>query len=103
MNTESFFRRLVWCYPLRSLPTLFVILGREQIGRRGDMDWLKRLFDTGGDHPLAGGQPFQPQTDAATQPEPVTRRVLAITHNPTLPSLGGRTVREHFRWNDSKQ
>jgi hypothetical protein len=71
------------------------------------VDWLRRLFapdDT--PHPLAGGalpSRFGPEADPAALPEPVSRRVLAITHNPTLPPVGGQTVREYFRWNDPRQ
>ena len=66
---------------------------------------LRRLFG-GSDrpHPLdpVDLKPdFGPESDPVTLPEPVTRRVLTITHNPVLKRQRAKTVREHFGWNDS--
>lgn len=36
-------------------------------------------------------------------PQPITRKVLVITHNPILHSQGGRTLKEHFHWQDPHQ
>jgi hypothetical protein len=72
---------------------------------------FKRVFDLlvgdSAQHPLMGGGPdatvaYGPDADPASQPEPVKRRVLAITHDPVLPSKGGRSVREDFGWNHSE-
>ncbi len=37
------------------------------------------------------------------QPEPVTRKVLAITYNPEVPSEGGRKLAEVMEWNHPDQ
>jgi hypothetical protein len=68
-------------------------------------DFLRRLFGgTDRPHPLERGDfapDFGPEADPATLPTPVTRKVLMITHNPVLRTQRGKTVREHFGWNDS--
>ncbi len=33
-------------------------------------------------------------------PQPITRKVLVITHNPILKTQGGRTLKEYFNWQD---
>jgi hypothetical protein len=73
-------------------------------------DFFRKLVDSltssGKEHPLSRGHntnPFPvgaPQTDPAALPDPITRKVLMITHNPILKTQGGRTLKEHFRWND---
>ncbi|MBL8155751.1 MAG: hypothetical protein JNM70_16325 [Anaerolineae bacterium] len=63
---------------------------------------LRWLRGTGA-HPLEAGR-------AAAQPTPmaqpgaatVSPRVLMITHDPVLRSQGGKTVKQHFGWNDSE-
>ena len=45
---------------------------------------------------------YGPETDASRLPEPIHRKVLAITHNPVLKSEGNKTVKEYFNWNDSE-
>lgn len=72
------------------------------------MEWLRQLLRTLTEsdrpHPLAqsgySSLPDIEPPDPATLPEPVSRRVLAITHNPVLVTQGKRTVKEHFGWND---
>lgn len=63
---------------------------------------LGSLLSSSGPHPLDGPAlaPVPRDAGVAERPMPVTRRVLMITHNPRLPSQGGRTLKEHFRWND---
>ena len=76
------------------------------------MDIFKHLRDyvkqTDAEHPLnrAAHRPlpnYGPDADPGQQPEPIHRKVLAITHNPILRSVGNRTVREHFGWNNPVQ
>jgi hypothetical protein len=55
------------------------------------------LFD--GSHPL-DGQSFEPAPGDYALPAPIHRKVMMITHNPTLRSKGGITIKQHFRWND---
>jgi len=70
------------------------------------VDWLRRLLGNGESpprrHPLEGddGLPEMRADEEHPLPAPVTRKVLMITHNPTLRSQGKRTLREHFHWND---
>jgi hypothetical protein len=67
------------------------------------MKFLGSLFDSGRAHPLdlrPGDASPNYGPDPATLPAPIHRKVLAITHNPVLRSQGGRTVKEHFGWND---
>lgn len=33
-------------------------------------------------------------------PQPIIRKVLAITHNPILKTQGGRTLKDYFNWQD---
>ncbi|MBI1281782.1 MAG: hypothetical protein GC179_26900 [Anaerolineaceae bacterium] len=53
------------------------------------------------------GQPTEPLPVIAPSdvelPAPITRKVLAITHNPILRSQSGRTLKEYFRWQDPHQ
>ncbi len=46
--------------------------------------------------------PIVPPSDVRL-PQPITRKVLVITHNPILQSQGGRTLKEYFRWQDPHQ
>jgi len=66
--------------------------------------YIDRVKESNRNHPLSrGNNPFPagaPQTDPADLPDPITRKVLMITHNPVLKTQGGRTLKEHFRWND---
>lgn len=41
------------------------------------------------------------QTQTSLLPQPIHRKVLAITHDPILKTEGNKTVKEYFRWNDS--
>lgn len=63
---------------------------------------LRSLLGEGGAHPLnAPPHTFAPPVGGEVAlPAPITRRVLMITHNPRLRSQGGRTLKEHFHWND---
>ena len=64
------------------------------------LDQLQRWFaGNGGSHPLEN-QPFNPPLGDYALPAPIQRNVLMITHNPTLRSKGGITLKQHFRWND---
>lgn len=36
-------------------------------------------------------------------PQPITRKVLVITHNPVLHSQGEQTLKQYFRWQDPHQ
>jgi hypothetical protein len=59
------------------------------------VDFLRNLID--------GLIPDNPNTQAANdypRPEPITRKVLMITHNPRLMTQGGKTLKEHFNWQD---
>lgn len=66
-------------------------------------DWLAQLqrwfAGNGENHPL-NNQPFNPPLGDYALPAPIYRKVLMITHNPTLRSKGGITLKQHFRWND---
>ncbi len=68
------------------------------------MDFLRKLLAEGEKpHPLSrpASQPdADPVRNSQLLPEPITRRVLSITHNPVLRSKGGRTLKDHFRWNN---
>src|SRR5882724_9736944 len=33
-------------------------------------------------------------------PQPITRKVLVITHNPVLHTQGNQTLKEYFHWQD---
>ncbi len=59
--------------------------------------WLRNLF-------AKPAEPFPliPHGDV-TLPAPITRKVLAITHNPVLRSQGNRTLKEYFRWQDPEK
>lgn len=65
---------------------------------------MESLLGSGREHPLArrGGEfpEYGIQNTAVELPKPITRKVLMITHNPVLRSQGGRTLKEHFRWNE---
>ena len=67
-------------------------------------DFIRKLFDSlmeaDKEHPLSPTSSIAPRPDAEMLPAPVTRKVLMITHNPVLHSQAGRTVKEHFGWND---
>lgn len=56
---------------------------------------LRNLFSTPPD-PLPAAR-----RSGVQLPPPVTRRVLAITHNPILHTQGKRTLKDHFGWQDS--
>ncbi len=64
---------------------------------------LELLLGSDAKHPLSHGVQPAPTPDPALLPAPITRKVLMITHNPVLRTQGGRTLKEHFRWNDSEQ
>ncbi len=65
---------------------------------------LQSLF--GGTHPLerratSNATPnYGPDPDPATLPEPVTRKVLMITHNPSVRSRGNRRLNNLYGWNE---
>jgi hypothetical protein len=64
--------------------------------------FLRLLIDLGIIRNLEEAKPIPPPSPKPVGPvEPITRKVLMITHNPKLPSKGGRTLREHFGWKDS--
>lgn len=73
------------------------------------MNLLKKFLDvlasSGAPHPLAVPRSdalpaFGAASEPAALPEPTTRRVLMITHNPVLRSQGSQTVKQFFRWNE---
>lgn len=62
---------------------------------------LDALFNpSGAPHPLSTSGLPTPPGGPAQLPAPIHRKVLMITHNPVLRSQGGRTLKEHFGWQD---
>lgn len=59
--------------------------------------WLRNLFAKPAD-----SLPLTSRGDVAL-PAPITRKVLAITHNPVLRTQGNRTLKEHFGWQDPER
>jgi hypothetical protein len=65
--------------------------------------FLRSVFQPSQPHPLDTARENAVAQRADMErllPDPVTRKVLMITHNPKLHSKGGRTLKEHFGWND---
>lgn len=62
---------------------------------------LRDLLASDRPHPL-DAPTLQPMANRASgnKPEPVYPKVLMITHNPILKTQGGRTIKDHFHWND---
>ncbi len=44
--------------------------------------------------------PARPYQPAIIPPESITQKVSLIVHNPRVPMMGGKTLRELFGWND---